>query len=91
MISEPAHDLPPARFRVGRAVCGLLMAVVGSLTLIGLVVIGNCSARPCEKLLFELGLATTGLVSATAQGFVLGGLWLLWTAFRSGRDRRDGA
>ena len=91
MISEPAHDLPPARFRTGRAVCGLLMAVVGSLTLIGLVVIGNCSARPCEKLLFELGLATTGLVSATAQGFVLGGLWLLWTAFRSGRDRRDGA
>jgi hypothetical protein len=85
MISEPAHDLPPARFRVGRAVCGLLMAVVGSLTLIGLVVIGNCSARLCERLLFGLGLATTGLVSAAAQALVLGGVWMLWNAFRAAR------
>ena len=62
------------------------MAIVGSLTLLGLVVIGNCSGPLCEKLLFRLGLATTGLISAVAQGLVLGGLWLLWGALkRSGR------
>lgn len=90
MTPSPVHDLrTPPRFRAGRAACGVLMAVVGSLTLVGLVVIGNCSARPCEKLLFELGLATTGLISATAQGLVLGGLWLLWTAFRDARRPHD--
>jgi len=90
--SEPARDLQtPPRFQTGRAVTGLLMAVVGALTLVGLVVIGNCSARPCEKLLFELGLATTGLVSATAQGFVLGGLWLLWSTFKAARRPHDPA
>jgi hypothetical protein len=83
---EPLRDLqPPPRFETGRAVIGLLMAIAGSLTLVGLIVIGNCSARLCERLLFGLGLATTGLVSATAQGFVLGGLWLLWSAFKRAR------
>jgi len=72
MTSSPSDLHPPPRFQTGRAVTGVLLALVGSLTLAGLVVIGNCSARPCEKLLFELGLATTGLVSATAQGLVLG-------------------
>ena len=73
------------RFQTGRAVIGVLLAVVGSLTLVGLVVIGNCSARLCERLLFGLGLATTGLVSAAAQALVLGGVWMLWSAFRAAR------
>jgi hypothetical protein len=85
MTSSQPDLHPPPRFQTGRAVAGLLMAIAGSLTLIGLVFIGNCSAPPCEKLLFELGLATTGLVSATAQGFVLGGLWMLWSVFRAAR------
>ena len=90
-FTDPRPDLhPPPRFQTGRAVVGLLMAIAGSMTLAGLVVIGNCSARLCEKLLFELGLATTGLVSATAQGFVLGGLWMLWSAFRAARRPHDG-
>jgi len=91
MTSSQPDFHPPPRFQTGRAVTGLLMAIVGSLTLVGLVVIGNCSARACEKLLFELGLATTGLVSATAQGLVLGGLWMLWGAFKAARGPHDPA
>jgi hypothetical protein len=88
-MTSPKPDLnSPPRFQTARAVIGVLLALVGSSMLVGLVVIGNCSARPCEKLLFELGLATTGLVSATAQGLVLGGLWLLWTAFSRARSGR---
>lgn len=87
--SEHVRELQAPRVRIGRAVTGVLMAIAGSLTLLGLVVIGNCSASLCEKLLFGLGLATTGLVSATAQGFVLGGVWLLWTAFKSARRPPD--
>lgn len=91
MTSSQSDLRAPPRFQTGRAVIGLLMAIAGSLTLVGLVVIGNCSARLCEKLLFGLGLATTGLISAAAQGFVLGGLWLLWSAFKAARRSHDAA
>jgi hypothetical protein len=59
------------------------MAVVGSLTLLGLVVIANCTSAFCERAMFNLGLALTGLISAGAQVLVLGGIAMLWSALKT--------
>ena len=72
--------------RPARALAGLVMVLAGSLILLGLVVVGNCSTELCQKVMFGLGLAQTALISAIAQGLVLGGLGMLWTAVR----RSDG-
>lgn len=71
--------------RALREVTGLLMVVVGSLILLGLVVISNDPSPFAEHLLFSLGLALTGLISAGAQFLVFAGLAILWAAAKRNR------
>jgi nicotinamide riboside transporter PnuC len=77
-------DRSPDSFRPMRALAGVVLALAGSLTLTALVFMTNSSAPVWERLMFDLGLALTGLISAIAQTLVLYGLWLLWTARRGG-------
>lgn len=85
--SRPTFGGAPVLGRPLRAVLGVIMAVAGSLTLLGLVVIANCSSTFCERAMFTLGLALTGLISAGAQVLVLGGVALLWSAVRTPGSR----
>jgi len=81
--SRPTFGRGPAPGRPLKAVLGVIMAVVGSLTLLGLVVIANCTSAFCERAMFNLGLALTGLISAGAQVLVLGGIAMLWSALKT--------
>jgi hypothetical protein len=81
---QPSDGLGPrpATGRGLREVAGVLMVVAGSLVLLGLVYIGNDPSPASERLMFHLGLALTGLISACAQGLVFGGLAVLWAALK---------
>ncbi|WP_374569990.1 hypothetical protein [Phenylobacterium sp.] len=70
----------PGRPAVARASLGVILTLVGSLTLCLLVWMSNSGAALAQKLMFAMGLALTSLVSATAQALVFAGLWLLWRA-----------
>jgi hypothetical protein len=83
--SEPRSSDGAPSNRTLREVAGLLMAAVGSLILLGLVVISNDPSPAAEHLLFRLGLALTGLISAVAQLLVFGGLAILWAAAKRRR------
>jgi hypothetical protein len=76
----PGPKIAPGRGL--REVAGVAMVVAGSLVLLGLVYIGNDPSPASERLMFHLGLALTGLISACAQGLVFGGLAVLWGALR---------
>lgn len=80
MHLKPAGGEPPPPGVALRAFTGVVLAVVGSLTLLGLIWISNSDQPALERLMFNLGLALTSLISATAQALVFFGLWLLWTA-----------
>ncbi len=62
-----------------------MMVLAGSLVLLGLVFINNDSSPQSEWLSIHLGLALTGLISASAQGLVFGGLAVLWGALKRSR------
>jgi hypothetical protein len=80
---------PPRRGRRANTLlheaAGALMALTGSLVLLGLVYISNDPAPFAEHLLFSLGLALTSLISAAAQILVIVGIVVLWNAARRGR------
>ena len=65
-----------------REAVGVAMVLAGSLVLLGLVFISNDPSPRSEWLSIHLGLALIGLVSATAQGLVFGGLAVLWASFK---------
>ncbi|WP_334161184.1 hypothetical protein [Phenylobacterium sp.] len=67
---------------VGRAALGAVLAVAGSLLLTGLFLVSNSSDPAMEQLMFRIGLALAGLLSALGQGLVFFGIWLLWSAAR---------
>lgn len=64
---------------------GVVMVLAGSLVLLGLVFINNDPSPQSEWLSIHLGLALTTLISAGAQGLVLGGLAVLWAALKRSR------
>jgi hypothetical protein len=80
----PPGRPPPRRTLLHEAV-GAVMALAGSLVLLGLVYISNDPAPFAEQLLFRLGLALMSLISAAAQILVVAGVVILWTAARRGR------
>ncbi len=73
------------------------MVIAGSAAICGLVWIGNGHDRLAQRLMFDLGLAVTGLISASAQVLILIGAWLVWRSWphsdqeanRSGDPPRD--
>lgn len=65
-----------------RGALGVVLALIGSLLLTGLFLISNSSDPAMERLMFRLGLALAGLLSALGQGLVFFGIWLLWSAAR---------
>lgn len=73
------------------------MVIAGSAAICGLVWIGDSHDRLAQRLMFDLGLAVTGLISAGAQVIILIGAWLMWRAWprgdrqanRSGEPPRD--
>ena len=87
----------PRRGSALRSMVGALMVIAGSAAIAGLVWIGNSRDRVAQGLMFDLGLAWTGLISAGAQVFILIGAWLLWRSWprgdpqarRSGKPSRD--
>lgn len=88
MTQSPSSDHRHASgqdTRLGRGLreaIGAAMVLAGSLVLLGLVFISNDPSPASERLLFHLGLALTGLISAGAQGLVFGGLAVLWAALK---------
>jgi hypothetical protein len=65
-----------------RAVLGGLLMAAGALTLAFLVFISNSAGA--ERLMMSLGLAGSAMLSATAQGMIFVGAWLVWKARRRG-------
>jgi uncharacterized membrane protein YedE/YeeE len=61
---------------------GAVLALLGSAGLSALVWMTYDHSRAAERMLFGLGFGLTGLASALAQGLILFGLWLLWSAGR---------
>jgi len=78
-----------------RLVLGAAMVIAGLAAIGGLVWIGNSDDRLAQRLMFDLGLAAVGLISAAAQVFILLGAWLLWRSWprrdeeSGGRGERD--
>ena len=72
----------PHHVPLGRAAAGVALVLAGSLTLFVLVWMSNSSAPGAQKLMFDLGLALTSLISASAQACVFFGVWILWRAVR---------
>lgn len=84
-VANDTAGEPPPRHVVSRALTGVVLAIIGSLTLLGLIWISNSDDAALERLMFDLGLGLTSLISASAQALVFFGLWLLWTAVRRPR------
>lgn len=80
---------PPGPARRGRAtgrvLAGVALVLAGSLTLSLLVWMSNSGDSAAERLMFDLGLALTSLISAGAQACVFCGVWILWRMARRGR------
>lgn len=66
-----------------RAVLGAALMVAGALTLGFLVFVSN--SRGTEHLMMSLGLAGSAMLSATAQGLIFLGAWMVWKARRRAR------
>ena len=64
-----------------RAVIGALLALVGSAALS----LMRWATSASDAWSIRLGLAPATLASAVAQIMVVAGVWMLWSAFRSGR------
>lgn len=58
-----------------------MMVIAGSAAICGLVWIGDSHDRLAQRLMFDLGLAVTGLISAGAQVIILIGAWLMWRSW----------
>lgn len=82
MVRPAPQSNGPHHMPLGRAALGALMVLAGSLTLFVLVWMSNSSAPSAQKLMFDLGLALTSLISAGAQACVFFGVWILWRAVR---------
>lgn len=65
---------------LARALAGIVLIVVGAAALAGLVYISNSRDASAEHAMISLGLAGSVLVSAIAQGMVIIGLWMVWSA-----------
>lgn len=74
----------PQRTSSARLLLGATMAIAGLATICGLVWIGNSHDRLAQRLMFDLGLAVTGLISAGAQVLILTGAWLMWRSWPRG-------
>lgn len=81
--ASPSHGR--RRMPLARAALGVVLVLAGSLTLFVLVWMSNSGAPAAQKLMFDLGLALTSLISAGAQASVFFGVWILWRAVR-GRE-----
>ncbi len=70
-------------------VLGATMVVAGLAVICGLVWIGNSHDPLAQRLMFDLGLGLTGLISAGAQVLILSGAWLVWLSWprAAGRQR----
>jgi hypothetical protein len=67
---------------IRRAVTGAGLMLVGALTIGFMVFISNSLSAGAERLMMGLGLAGSALLSATAQGLIFWGGWMLWQAMR---------
>jgi len=67
---------------VRSALAGLVLMLVGALTLGALVYISNSRSEGAAHLMISLGLAGSAMLSAIAQGLVFLGGWMLWKATR---------
>lgn len=76
----PRHP-SPRRASALRAWSGAMMVIAGSAAICGLVWIGDSHDRLAQRLMFDLGLAVTGLISAGAQVIILIGAWLMWRSW----------
>ncbi|CAN7576720.1 hypothetical protein LJR225_004293 [Phenylobacterium sp. LjRoot225] len=79
-MGEPTSDDPALSIR--RKLAGAVMVLVGGLTLVALVFISNSQNPTAAHMMFSLGLAGSALLSATAQGLIFAGAWMLWRATR---------
>ena len=82
-MTETHSDKRAASMR--RAIGGAAALLIGVLTLAALIYISNSRTPAAEHALIRLGLAGSALLSATAQGLVFFGGWLLWRAWRRRR------
>jgi hypothetical protein len=73
---------PDPRTRTLRGMAGLCLAVAGGLGLTGLFYIANSHTPLAQRLLFQIGLASSLLLSAVAQTLIIVGLLMVWTAVR---------
>ena len=73
------------RAQVRHALAGALLFLVGALTIAVLILINNSQNAAAVKVMMDLGLAGTALVSATAQLLIFLGGWLIWRAARRRR------
>ena len=65
-----------------RAWAGAVMVLVGALSLGVLVFISNSPGAVASRMMFSLGLSGAALLSATAQGLIFAGGWMLWRETR---------
>ena len=79
----------PRRASVLRCVVGAMMVIAGAAAIGALVWIGNSHDRLAQRLMFDLGLAGTGLISAGAQVLILIGAWLMWRSWPRGDQKAE--
>lgn len=65
-----------------RGLAGAILMVLGAAGLIALQIAVSSDTAPFGRLQIALGLAGAPLLSALAQGLLLVGAWLIWSAFR---------
>jgi hypothetical protein len=66
---------------IWRAFFGMVLVAIGAATIFGLAVIAYGDDPAMNALAFNLGLASTVLISGIAQVMLLAGSWLIWSAF----------
>lgn len=77
-----APQIITARTRALRGMAGLCMAAVGGLGLAGLFYVADSRTPLAQRLLFQIGLGPSVLLSAIAQSLIVVGLLMVWTALR---------
>ena len=75
--SDPRHQ------PMWRALLGVALMATGLLALGFLVFVSN--SQGAEHLMMSLGLAGSAMLSATAQGLIFVGAWMVWKARRGAR------
>lgn len=73
------------RTPVRDVVVGALVFLVGALTIGVLIFINNSRDPAAVKVMMDLGLAGSAMVSATAQLLVFLGGWMIWRGMRRRR------